>query len=314
MQEVYHNIKDLSILITKLQILIFMKKIAALISVLMLSVICYLSSNVWSPVVVNATAQQSVDLPIVMYHSVLKSRQSKYVVTPTQIEKDFEAYQKMGYTPVFMREVIDFVDGQGSLPQKPMVITFDDGHYNNMHYVLPIAKKFDFKFVINPVTSFSVFSEEKNDHSNPAYSYLMLNQMAELEKSGLVEIGNHTHNMHKFNPRYGIKQKSNESTEKYVATLTADIQKAQDLLAANGVTRPTTFAYPFGAYNTTARDTLISIGFRAFLTCNEGVSKVTLGDPASLYSLKRYNRSGNTTTDSFIKKVFAKLEGEDVPK
>jgi len=257
---------------------------------------------------------ESFDLPIVMYHNVLKSRQGKYTVSPSQIEKDFQAYQKMGYTPVFMREVIDFVDGHGHLPQKPMVITFDDGHYNNMHYVLPIAKEFDFKIVINPVTSFGIFSQERNEHSNPAYSYLIMSQLAELEKSGLVEIGNHTHNMHKFKPRYGIKQKSKETTDEYITALTADIQKAQDLFTSNGVTRPTTFAYPFGAYNTTARDTLINLGFRAFLTCNEGISKVTLGDPSSLYSLKRYNRSGNTTTGAFVKKVFGELEDADVLK
>jgi len=258
-------------------------------------------------------SQTTYDLPIVMYHSVLKSRQSKYVVSPTQLESDFAAYQKMGYTPVFLRDVVDFVDGHGKLPAKPMVITFDDGHYNNMHYVLPIAQKFNFKIVINPVTSFGIASEEKSEAGNPAYSYLTLSQIAELEKSGLVEIGNHTHAMHKFNPRYGVKQKSGESHEDYVAALKDDIGKAQDLMASNGTTRPTTFAYPFGAYTDTARNTLLDMGFRAFLTCNEGVSRVTLGDPTSLHSLKRYNRSGNTDTEAFVKKVFWKL-GEDTPK
>ena len=77
-----------------------------------------------------------------------------------------------------------------------------------------------------------------------------------------------------------------------------------DLFTENGVNRPITFAYPFGAYSSVARDTLVEMGFRALLTCNEGISKVTIGDPASLHSLKRYNRSGSISSESFMKKVF----------
>jgi peptidoglycan/xylan/chitin deacetylase (PgdA/CDA1 family) len=249
-----------------------------------------------------------------MYHSVLKSRQSKYIVSPQQIENDFSAYHKMGYTPVFLREVVNFVDGKGALPAKPMVITFDDGHFNNMHYVLPIAKKFNFKIVINPVTSYSVVTQEKNEADNPSYSYLTLAQTAELEQSGLVEIGNHTHNMHKFNPRYGIKQRSSESETDYMSAVESDINRSQNLFISAGVTRPITFAYPFGAYNEIAKRILTAMGFRALLTCNEGISKITLGDPTSLHYLKRYNRSGNTTTEAFIKKVFAKIENSAVPE
>jgi len=293
-----------------------MKKTFLLISLAMI----YLVSLIpYSPCLAQSAAAsssnpQSVDLPIVMYHSVLKSRQGKYTVSPAQLEQDFETYQKMGYTPVFLREVIDFVDGRGKLPQKPIVITFDDGHYNNMHYVLPIAQKFNFKIVINPVTSFGIHSERRGEVGNPAYSYLTISQMNELHQSGLVEIGNHTHSLHKFKPRYGIKKKPNESNDDYVAALVADIGHAQALFQNAGIPRPTTFAYPFGAYNEIARDTLIEMGFRALLTCNEGVSQVTLGDPTSLYYLKRYNRSGNTNTAAFVKKVFAKLEGDNLPK
>ena len=255
-----------------------------------------------NPNVVRASISDAntVELPIVMYHSVLKSRQSKYVVSPAQLEQDFQAYADMGYTPIFLRDAVDFVDGKGTLPEKPMVITFDDGHYNNLHYVLPIAEKFNFKIVISPVTSFG------DEERNPNYSYLSPSQCAELEKSGLVEIGNHTHDMHKFKPRYGIK-KNGESIDEYKEILQKDIRTAQDILVSNGVTQPTTFAYPFGAYNEAARDVLIAMGFRAFLTCNETVSKITVGEPESLYCLGRYNRSGNDTTENFVKKVFKKL-------
>ena len=254
-----------------------------------------------------ATASDEISLPIVMYHSVLKSRKSKYVITPAQLETDFQAYADMGYTPVFLREVIDYVEGRGALPPKPMVITFDDGHYNNLSYALPVAQKFNFKFVVNVVTSFSSHSTESGDDSNPNYSYLTFAQMKELTDSGLVEIGNHTHAMHKLKPRYGVGRKSGESDETYCTALRADLEKSQQLITSAGVVAPTTFAYPFGKYTPECRTVLKDLGFKALLTCNEGISQIRQGEPETLLTLKRYNRSGNTSTASFTKKVFGEI-------
>lgn len=248
------------------------------------------------------------NLPIVMYHSLLKTSRSKYVAHPNQLESDIIAYKKMGYTPVFLREVVDFVEGKGTLPQKPMVITFDDGHYNNMYYALDIIKRHNVKIVINVITSFCEHTVKTGD-IHPNYSCLTWEQMKELESSGLVEIGNHTHAMHKFKPRYGIARKKGEDDSSYRAALLEDFQKAQELLTVNAqITAPITFAYPFGKYTDEAREILCGLGLKALLTCNEGVSKIRVGDSDSLLYLKRYNRSGNTTTETFVKKVFGQLE------
>ena len=247
----------------------------------------------------------TIDLPIVMYHSVLKTRQAKYAVSPTQLENDIIAYKKLGYTPVTLREVADWVDGSGVLPEKPMVITFDDGHYNNLHYALPILKKHNCKAVINVVTSFSKFSSDTLGEDNkPAYSYLTWDNLRELYESGLIEIGNHTHQMHQFKPRYGIAKVSTETIDEYCENLKTDIERANELITAASVPRPITFAYPFGKYTKEGRQVLDELGFRALLTCTEGTSQIKRGDPESIKTLKRYNRSGNTTTEAFVKKVF----------
>jgi len=251
-------------------------------------------------------AAEELPLPIVMYHSVLKSRNGKYVIHPDELERDIIKYKEMGYTPVTLREVVAWVDGAANLPEKPMVITFDDGHHNNLHYALPILQKTNSKVVINIVTSFSRHaSETPGESDNPNYSYLTWNNISQLQNSGLVEIGNHTHAMHKFKPRYGIAQVSGETVESYKQTLRTDIETANRFLTENaGAPRPTTFAYPFGKYTKEGREVLLELGFRAILTCNEGVTTIRRGDPSSLLELKRYNRSGNVSHEKFIEKVF----------
>lgn len=251
-----------------------------------------------------ATKAETVNLPIVMYHGVLKNSRGKYIVTPNQLEDDFVAIKQAGFTPVFLSEVIDWVDGKGNLPKKPIVITFDDGHYNNLHYALPIAKKHDIKFMIYPITWFSKSESNEKDHSNPNYSSITMWQMKEAVSSGLIEIGNHTHNMHKFKPRYGIASSSGESGDDYKKALIADIGLAQDLIELSGVPRPQTFAYPFGKYSNAAKQILVEdLGFRALLTCNEYVSKITKGKPETLYALARFNRDSSMSTRTLMSKI-----------
>lgn len=237
-------------------------------------------------------SRDTIELPILMYHKVLKSRKGKYVVSPAQLEKDFIAIKEAGYNTVHLSEVIAWVDGKGSLPDKPIVLTFDDGHYDNMHYAFPLAKEHGIKFMINPVTSFSKFTTETGDHSNANYSHLTWEQIGELARSGVVEFGNHTHAMHKFKPRFGITQVGGETIEEYTQRLREDITKAQDLIEASGAPRPLTFAYPFGKFTKEGRQVLIDMGFRAILTCTDGVSVIRKGDEKSLHNLKRINRDG----------------------
>ena len=246
---------------------------------------------------------QTRELPIVMYHNILKSRNGRYALSPEKLENDFTAILSAGFTPVFMSEVIDWVDGKGSLPNKPIVITFDDGHYNNLYYGLPIAKKLGVKFMINPVTSFSKHTADSGDHSNPNYSHITWAQMKEAVDSGLVEIGNHTHRMHRFKPRFGILKMDSENFDDYTAALKSDIEYAQELIEQSGVPRPLTFAYPFGKYSKDSRELLVDMGFRALLTCNERVSTITQYDSTTLHNLGRFNRDGGISIEKLIQKI-----------
>jgi len=236
-----------------------------------------------------------------MYHQIYKNTKGKYIVSPQQLEDDFTAILQAGFTPVFLSEVVNWVDGYGTLPPKPIVITFDDGHYNNMHYGLPIAQKLGIKFMINPVTSFSKHTVDSNDHSNPNYSHLTWNQIRGLVDTGLVEIGNHTHRMHRFKPRFGIMKMESESLDEYIAALMEDIESSQNFIEGCLVPRPLTFAYPFGKYSKTSRELLLDMGFRALLTCNEWVNNAVQGEEKTLHNLGRFNRDGHWSSERLLK-------------
>lgn len=242
-------------------------------------------------------------LPILMYHKVATNGAGKYVVTTKQLEADFQALIAAGYTPVFLREVVDWVEGQGELPAKPIVITFDDGQYNNLCYVLPLAQKYSIKYVINPVTAYTEKSINDHDTGNPRYSNLSWQEIKQGYDSGLVEYGNHTHDLHRTSPRFGVAKQRRESLTDYTQTLQTDIGHAQELLTACGIPTPTVFAYPFGKYSKETPPILTAMGFKVLLTCTERVNTITRGDPTCLQNLGRFNRSGNITTAQIMKKI-----------
>ena len=228
----------------------------------------------------------TVSLPILMYHSVLKSKSGTYIVSPAQLEQDFKRIVDKGYTSVTTQQIVDYVDGKGALPPKPILITFDDGHYNNIYYAKPLLEKYGLKALINVIGKFSDFTTASGDTGN------------------VFEIGNHTYNMHNYKPRFGISQKCGETDEQYVRALQSDIGKLQKILFENTGKQCKVLAYPFGKYNQLAEKTLENMGFRIMLTCNEGVSCIKKGEKQSLYKLKRINRSGLYDVDT----VFAKIE------
>ncbi len=117
-----------------------------------------------------ATEPEGVEIPIVMYHAVLKdeSRHGKYVISPAEFENDISYLKKHGYTTILIRDLIAYTKG-GKLPEKPVLLTFDDGYYNNYLYAFPLAKQYQCKFVISPIGYYADLYTDQPDE-NAYYS------------------------------------------------------------------------------------------------------------------------------------------------
>ncbi|MFV0497094.1 MAG: polysaccharide deacetylase family protein [Candidatus Fimivivens sp.] len=250
-----------------------------------------------------AAGADGVELPIIMYHSVLKDKSlaGSYTVSPETIESDFAYIKAHGYTTMFVSELADAVLKGQALPEKPIIITFDDGYLNNMTYVLPLLEKYDMRAVVSVVGSYSECYAQKPD-PNPAYAYLCWKDINVLSDSGRFEIGNHSYDMHRKDGRKGSKKKFGESDADYYVALINDVGKAQSLLEEYCGIVPTTFTFPFGSYGKESIPILQEMGFTAMLTCREKVNIIT-GDPNVLQSLGRFNRPDGISTQRFMKRI-----------
>ena len=234
--------------------------------------------------IVIATSEDYIEVPIIMYHSILKdsSRSNKYTVTPAVLEEDLKYIKDKGYTTVTIADLISYVYDNKPLPEKPIVLTFDDGHYNNYGYLFPLLEKYDMKAVISIVGSYTdKFTE--TDEANLNYSYLRWKDIKELMDTGRIEFQNHTYNLH-----------SNTGKD--------DILKLQQEFEENTHYTPQCFTYPFGGISNASLDIIKELGFKASLSCEQGINKLTK-NPNSLYLLKRYNRPSYISTYNFFQKI-----------
>lgn len=231
-------------------------------------------------------------VPIIMYHSVVKdpSLAGEYIITADELETDIKGLLARGYTPVFCSEIADFADGRGELPEKPVVLSFDDGCYNNFLYVLPLLEKYDVKatFAIVGEWCEQAASEEQ---PSPVYSYMDCDNLRTLVLSGRCELANHGFEMHSLDGRRGMLQLDSESFEDYRRTLWGDLTRVKKMLEKCGQQRVDVLAYPYGFSSEQTEELTAQLGYRVTLSCEERISVVAVGDYGCLKRMGRFNRA-----------------------
>ncbi len=285
----------------------YISLVSAVLFTLGISFILVLSSatNVFDETRGGQISQDGIAVPIIMYHSIMKKspEMGKYVITPAEFEGDIRYLKNHDYNSVNIQDLIDYVYNGLLLPPKPVVITFDDGNLNNYTYGKPILQKYGMKAVISVVGAYTEsFSKSQPPTSDPDYAFISWDQLREISESGYFEIQNHTYNLHFINKsRYGIKRKSGESPDSYRNMLTADILKLQNKIQEVTGAAPNTFTYPFGYSSSEAKAILKELGFKATLSCVEGVNLISRNRADVLYDLKRKNRPHGISPEYFFK-------------
>lgn len=232
-------------------------------------------------------------LPVLMYHHVVEDGQecNDMTVTVSRLREDLQWLKDNGYTTVLPREL---AAGE-ALPEKPVLITFDDGYRSNYNLAFPIFQEFEAKMVI----SVMVYMQD-----NAASDFITWAMCQEMVDSGLIEIGSHTYLLHNLDERggsfdpqgvNGVQRKPEESDGDFQARVLDDIQRSYDLIAEKLEVSPTFFAYPFGLTEPDA-DGLIRELFP--------VTAVTLPKTADLtgglYDLPRHTVTMNKSLDSIL--------------
>lgn len=250
----------------------------------------------------SAENQKCIELPIVMYHHISDSekRWGSYVISTAEFESDLKYLRDEGYTSISTEQLIQWADGNGVLPEKPVMITFDDGFESTYVYAMPLLEKYGMKAVVSVVGAVTEQYTKNPDH-NVGYSYMDWNEVKKLDKGNVFEVQCHTYNMHSLSPRKGCNKMKGESETNYEKALNEDFTLFQTKFTNVTGHSSNVLALPFGTFCKSTIEIAKKNGFEVIFLCAEKVNKLT-GNKNELLSLGRYNRPHGKTSESFFER------------
>jgi biofilm PGA synthesis lipoprotein PgaB len=181
--------------------------------------------------------------------------------------RHFSWLKENGYHPVSLQEIVNAREGRASLPEKAVLLTFDDGYKSVYTKVFPLLKQFDFPAVIAIVGDWIEtppdVQVEYGDGVMARSEFVTWDEVREMIDSGLIEVASHSHSMHhgvRANPQgskipaaisryYWPQHGGYETDNEYAERIKSDLKRSADLIAREAGVRPRAMVWPYGAYS-----------------------------------------------------------------
>lgn len=247
---------------------------------------------------------EPVKLAVVMYHGLIDdtSKQNQYFIDPKYFEQDLQYLTQNGYHTVLASDLINHFEKGSPLPENPILLTFDDGYYNNYKFAYPLLKKYNCKAVISPI-GITADQAENDTKQNAFYSQCKWSQLKEMQDSGLVEIQNHTYNLHHIdNGRNGAKNNPNEDFSSYKTMLTADLETFNSRMHDELGIYPNAIVFPFGSFSNDTLKIVKDMNFKAAFDCEEKINFLSSKD--DLFRIHRFLRPNNLSSNNFFGNIY----------
>ncbi|HEY9879838.1 MAG TPA: polysaccharide deacetylase family protein [Leptolyngbyaceae cyanobacterium] len=210
-------------------------------------------------------------VPIVMYHDVLTKPEVFFDLTPEQLETQLKEIVARGLTPVSLDQVVQHLRMGTPLPEKPILLTFDDGYAGHFEHVYPLLKKYQMPAV------FSIFPG-KLDGKVAGRSTITWQQLKEMASDPLITIASHS-----VTHPPNLTQVSDDQ-------LRHEVVDSKSRLEAELGIPIKYFTYPAGYYDKRVEAAVAEAGYLAALTMRESDEKFA-GESESLLSIERFGQS-----------------------
>lgn len=224
------------------------------------------------------TAAAEKAVPVLMYHHLLKrAENTRYqgndIVTYVEDFADQLAWlYKNGFQSITTAQLEAYLYEEGTLPEKPVLFTFDDGYLSNYVYAYPLLKQYGYTAVIFSVTG--------KIADAPAVFKPTLVQMLDGETmrecAPVFEFASHTHNLHTTSG--GGRSALTDAGE---SDIRRDLRSSLDVLAGYPGHTATVFSYPYGFTNDKVAGVLKQEGIRLAFRATGG-RLTRQSDPYSL--------------------------------
>ncbi|HAH32447.1 MAG TPA: hypothetical protein DCL44_09075 [Elusimicrobia bacterium] len=208
--------------------------------------------------------RQMPGLAVLCYHKIgtppSGSKLKELWVTPAKFRSQVKYLLDNGYKTLLFSELDAACKGTISLPEKAVVITFDDGYENNYTQAWPILRELGAKgnifVVFNTIGKVNIWHDPS---SEPWINMATAEMLLEIKKSGVMELGSHTMN----HPRLETLEPENAAWEMRESKRQLEALFGGEICA---------FAYPYGngASSPALRDQALAAGYSLDFSFTQG--------------------------------------------
>jgi biofilm PGA synthesis lipoprotein PgaB len=265
-----------------------------------------------------ASAVDRRELTILCYHEISEKAEAltpAYAVTPTNFLRQMEWLRNHGHRFVSVDDLLASRAGKKRLPDKAVLVTFDDAYQSAFVHAWPVLKMFRIPAVVSIVGSWLERREtiDFDGKQRPRAMMISWEALREMARSGLVEVGSHSWDLHRgllANPqgnmqpatttrRWIADQRRYEDEAAYRRRIEADLSRSRAEILRRTGEAPRVIAWPYGRFNATAVAIAERLGFKVGLTLEDGANWPT----TPLMSLRRLIVESDLSLPAFAKAV-----------
>lgn len=268
-------------------------------------------SAVSSPVKVGTNAKKVFGVPVFMYHEFVTGEDldggtafDKYAVRKDEFESDLIWLKNNGYKTVTAGELSDYLNGSGSMPEKPVIITIDDGKLGVYKNAYPLLKKYGMKASLSVIGAeidrATLKPDEREKDSAP---YCTWEEIGEMSKSGAVEIISHSYGLHVFSHdgRQGANCADGETVESFLPVAQKDFAKIRSKIQSATGTFTEVLAYPYSKRSETADKAWLKSGYSILLSGDDTKDRLS--------SINYFIRDAGINSKSAVLRRIARMTG-----
>ncbi len=234
-----------------------------------------------------------------MYHSIsdhANPRFKKFTVAPELFAEHMAYLAEHDYTTITVTQFVTALTGTAKrLPDKPVILTFDDGFADFYTHALPILKCYDFTGTLYISTAFvestSYWLKHVGETTRPMLNW---DQLAEISAAG-IECGAHSHSHPKLDmlPLDRVRE---------------EVERCKQILEEHLAQKVSSFAYPHGYYTAAVKQMVRLTGYTSACAVKYKMSS-TVDDP---FALSRLLVAVDTDIDEFAALLTERISGKSV--
>jgi len=244
-------------------------------------------------------------VPILMYHHLSEEAGTGDTISASNFAEHMAALRAAGYTAVSFPDLKGYVEQGTALPEKPILITFDDGYASNLTLAAPILEEYGMEATVFAI-GVSIGKDTYKDTGTAMLPHFALEDAAAYP---CLTIESHGCNIHEVEGRdaspirQGVLQREDEREEDYIAFLRSDCSAMNQRFQAAYGRNVSVLAYPYGLHSELSEVVLSEEGIYATVTSSPRTNTIIKGMDQSLRTMGRYTVTGEMSAGELLQMI-----------